>query len=47
MFWIVSSYSTFEAEHYETKAEAQARLGQIAVFDPTGFLRGSYWIVPA
>ena len=46
MFWIISSYSTFEAEPYDTREAAQARLGNIAVMDPNGFLRGAYWIVP-
>ena len=46
MFWIVSSYSTFEAEGYDTREAAQARMGKIATMDPDGFLRGAYWIVP-
>lgn len=47
MFWIISSSSTFEAEPYDTRQAAQARLGKIAAMDPDGFLRGSYWIVPS
>jgi hypothetical protein len=47
MFWIISSYSTFQAEPYDTREAAQARLGKIAEMDPSGFLNGAYWIVPA
>lgn len=44
VFVIASSYRTFEAESYDTRAEAEARMVRIAQMDPSGYERGLYWI---